>query len=42
MAHWADQEAPMNPQPSFREKYHFPSIYWNANLTELFERAAYY
>ncbi len=32
----------MNPQPSFREKYHFPSSYWNANLTELFERAAYY
>jgi dipeptide/tripeptide permease len=32
----------MDPQPSFREKYRFPSSYWNANLTELFERAAYY
>ena len=32
----------MNPQLSIREKYHFPSIFWNANLTELFERAAYY
>jgi len=32
----------MDQQPSFREKYRFPSSYWNANLTELFERAAYY
>jgi dipeptide/tripeptide permease len=32
----------MTPEPSFREKYHFPASYWNANLTELFERAAYY
>ena len=27
---------------SFREKYRFPASFWNANLTELFERAAYY
>ncbi len=26
----------------FREKYRFPASFWNANLTELFERAAYY
>jgi MFS family permease len=32
----------MNPEPSFREKYRFPASFWNANLTELFERAAYY
>lgn len=32
----------MNAEPSFREKYRFPASYWNANLTELFERAAYY
>ena len=32
----------MNQEPSFREKYRFPTSYWNANLTELFERAAYY
>ncbi len=32
----------MDQQSSFREKYRFPSSYWNANLTELFERAAYY
>ena len=32
----------MDAEPSFREKYHFPASYWNANLTELFERAAYY
>lgn len=32
----------MNAEPSFREKYSFPASYWNANLTELFERAAYY
>ena len=32
----------MEAQLSFREKYHFPASYWNANLTELFERAAYY
>lgn len=32
----------MTAQPSFREKYSFPASYWNANLTELFERAAYY
>lgn len=32
----------MTAEPSFREKYSFPASYWNANLTELFERAAYY
>ncbi len=32
----------MSTEPSFREKYSFPASYWNANLTELFERAAYY
>ena len=32
----------MNPEPSFREKYSFPASFWNANVTELFERAAYY
>lgn len=32
----------MTEAPSFREKYSFPATYWNANLTELFERAAYY
>jgi dipeptide/tripeptide permease len=32
----------MTQTPTFREKYHFPATYWNANLTELFERAAYY
>ncbi|MDP1831182.1 MAG: MFS transporter [Geothrix sp.] len=32
----------MTAEPSFREKYTFPASYWNANLTELFERAAYY
>ena len=32
----------MDAELSFREKYHFPASYWNANLTELFERAAYY
>jgi dipeptide/tripeptide permease len=32
----------MDPQLSLREKYRFPPSYWNANLTELFERAAYY
>lgn len=32
----------MSAEPSFREKYRFPASYWNANLTELFERAAYY
>ncbi|WP_257311011.1 MFS transporter [Geothrix fuzhouensis] len=32
----------MDAKPSFREKYSFPASYWNANLTELFERAAYY
>ena len=32
----------MSAQPSFREKHSFPASYWNANLTELFERAAYY
>ncbi len=31
-----DQETP------FRERYRFPASFWNANLTELFERAAYY
>ena len=31
----------MSTEPSFREKYSFPASYWNANLTELFERAAY-
>ena len=25
-----------------REKYAFPATFWNANVTELFERAAYY
>ncbi|HEX7554619.1 MAG TPA: hypothetical protein VF378_13780, partial [Geothrix sp.] len=32
----------MSAEPSFREKYRFPESFWNANLTELFERAAYY
>ena len=32
----------MTAKPSFREKYSFPASFWNANLTELFERAAYY
>ena len=32
----------MDAEPTFREKYRFPASYWNANLTELFERAAYY
>jgi dipeptide/tripeptide permease len=32
----------MSAEPTFREKYSFPASYWNANLTELFERAAYY
>lgn len=32
----------MTDAPSFREKYRFPTSFWNANLTELFERAAYY
>lgn len=32
----------MDAELSFREKYRFPASYWNANLTELFERAAYY
>ena len=32
----------MTDTPSFREKYRFPASFWNANLTELFERAAYY
>ena len=31
----------MGQELSFREKYRFPDSYWNANLTELFERAAY-
>ncbi|WP_306590344.1 MFS transporter [Geothrix sp. 21YS21S-4] len=29
-------------QPSAGGKYAFPATYWNANVTELFERAAYY
>ncbi len=32
----------MTAAPSLREKYSFPASYWNANFTELFERAAYY
>ncbi|WLT32180.1 MFS transporter [Geothrix sp. PMB-07] len=32
----------MTSEPTFREKYSFPASFWNANLTELFERAAYY
>ncbi|MCE1204792.1 MAG: MFS transporter [Holophagaceae bacterium] len=32
----------MSSEPTFREKYAFPASFWNANLTELFERAAYY
>ncbi len=32
----------MTTGPSFREKYTFPATFWNANFTELFERAAYY
>ncbi|GLH74995.1 MFS transporter [Geothrix limicola] len=32
----------MSAKPTFREKYAFPSSFWNANVTELFERAAYY
>ncbi|HEX9080789.1 MAG TPA: hypothetical protein VF768_00850, partial [Holophagaceae bacterium] len=32
----------MSDQPTFREKYRFPATFWNANFTELFERAAYY
>ncbi|HEY3270235.1 MAG TPA: MFS transporter [Geothrix sp.] len=32
----------MEAKLSFREKYRFPASYWNANLTELCERAAYY
>jgi len=32
----------MTTEPTFREKYAFPASFWNANLTELFERAAYY
>ena len=32
----------MSQEPSFREKYRFPASFWNANFTELFERAAYY
>ena len=32
----------MSPESTFREKYSFPATYWNANFTELFERAAYY
>ncbi|HEX9011232.1 MAG TPA: MFS transporter [Holophagaceae bacterium] len=32
----------MTDRPSIREKYRFPGSFWNANLTELFERAAYY
>jgi len=32
----------MDHVPTFREKYSFPASFWNANLTELFERAAYY
>lgn len=32
----------MTPEPTFREKYGFPATFWNANITELFERAAYY
>jgi MFS family permease len=32
----------MHSAPSFREKYSFPASFWNANITELFERAAYY
>ena len=32
----------MSAELSFREKYRFPASFWNANLTELFERAAYY
>ena len=32
----------MTDAPPFREKYRFPASFWNANLTELFERAAYY
>ena len=32
----------MSDTPTLREKYAFPPSFWNANLTELFERAAYY
>jgi len=32
----------MSAEPTFREKYAFPASFWNANITELFERAAYY
>lgn len=32
----------MTPEPTIREKYSFPATFWNANFTELFERAAYY
>jgi dipeptide/tripeptide permease len=32
----------MNQEPSFREKYSFPSSFWSANVIELFERAAFY
>jgi dipeptide/tripeptide permease len=32
----------MSTEPSFREKYRFPSSFWSANVIELFERAAFY
>jgi proton-dependent oligopeptide transporter, POT family len=32
----------MDQSLPFREKYRFPASYWNANLAELCERAAYY
>lgn len=32
----------MTDRLPIREKYRFPGSFWNANLTELFERAAYY
>jgi len=32
----------MTTEPSLSGKYSFPASFWNANFTELFERAAYY
>ncbi|NWJ40737.1 MAG: MFS transporter [Geothrix sp.] len=32
----------MSSEPTFREKYAFPSTFWSANVIELFERAAFY
>jgi dipeptide/tripeptide permease len=42
MPHWTIPEVAMPAELSAREKYHFPASFWNANFTELFERAAYY